>query len=242
MNIFASFLLVPSDKLPLVQVGWTLIHELYFYFVYFFIFLFFPESSLVYALSGWGACVFLLGLLTGSSSPFLSLISNPLTVEFLGGCFLAVMYRRSEKNKLEVEVLVFIACASLLASVAGYDYYRTTIGTVAPSGWWRILINGLPALSITYSLIYAERKGFVLNSALSRVGNASYSIYLSHLFTINVVGRIWKFISVDRLFDNAVFILVSLIMVLVVGFMSYLLVENTLLNLSRKIVKPLCMG
>ena len=33
-NILASFLLFPSQTLPLVMVGWTLIHEIYFYLVF----------------------------------------------------------------------------------------------------------------------------------------------------------------------------------------------------------------
>lgn len=236
MNILSSFLLLPSDKLPLVQVGWTLIHELYFYLVYFFIILFLPEDLLVYAVGGWGVCVVLLNLFASAGNSYIDLVSNPLTVEFLAGCLLAVMYHRSVDSKLEGRTLIVIAGASLLAALIGYDYYRAVTGVIAPSGWWRVLIYGLPALSITGCLIYAERTKFVLHPSLFQIGNASYSIYLSHLFTINVVGRLWAIFSVDQLFDNVIFVLITLSTVLLIGFASYFLVENTLLKLSRKIV------
>lgn len=172
----------------------------------------------------------------GAGNPYLDLVSNPLTVEFLSGCLLAVMVHRNVESKLAGRTLIIIAGSALLAALVGYDYYRTATGVIAPSGWWRVLIYGLPALIITSCLIFAERKGFVFHSSLFQIGNASYSIYLSHLFTINVVGRLWAIFSVDGLFDNVIFILVTFSMVLLAGFGSYLLVENTLLKLSRKIV------
>ena len=46
INILSSFLLWPEATLPLINVGWTLIHEMYFYII-FTVFLFFvPEKIL----------------------------------------------------------------------------------------------------------------------------------------------------------------------------------------------------
>lgn len=235
VNILASFLLLPSDKLPLVQVGWTLIHEIYFYLVYFLIFLFLPERFLIYAIMGWGASVILLNLSAASNNPFYHLAFHPLTIEFLGGCLLAMIYHKHEKSKVGGgSQLAWIAVAALLVSVAGHVQVHAISG-VPPAGWWRVLLYGLPSLIIVYCLTNAERGGFVFHSSIFQVGNASYSIYLSHLFTINVVGRIWKMFSVERLFDNLIAISTALILVLLVGFMSYRLVETPLLKLSRKI-------
>lgn len=239
VNILASFLLLPSDKLPLVQVGWTLIHEIYFYLVYFFIFLIVSDDFLIYAVIVWGICVTFFNLYLHAGNPFLDLVLNPLTLEFLGGCLLAIQYYKTKNDGLRSDTLLIVAGVSLLVAVFGYDYYRISTGIVAPSGWWRVLLYGLPALCITYSLIHAERRGYVLPLTLSWVGNASYSIYLSHLFTINVIGRLWSIFSVDYLYDNVIFILITLILVLLVGFLSYWLVENKLLTTSHNIINRL---
>ena len=234
-NIFESFLLLPSNVLPLVQVGWTLIHEVYFYIVYFLIFLLLPECLLVYAIGGWGLIVVIANLSIKAWNPYLNLIFNPLTIEFLSGCLLAILYYRKEGSRFNTRTLLNTAVVTLILALIAYEGYRTSTGQVAPLGWWRILLYGLPAWIITHCLLYAERMGFVFHPYMFQIGNASYSIYLSHLFTINVVGRVWAIFSIDGWLDNILFILVTLALVLFVGFISYWLVERKLLEFSRKI-------
>lgn len=235
VNILESFLLLPSNILPLVQVGWTLIHEVYFYLVYFLIFLLLPERLLTYAIGGWGLIIVIAKLSINAWNPYFNLIFHPLTVEFLGGCLLAILYYRKDGSKFSAWTLLSVAGVTLLLAVVAYEYYRTHTGVVAPLNWWRVLLYGLPSLIIAACLIYAERAGFVFHSYLSQVGDASYSIYLSHLFTINVVGRIWAFFTVEGWFDNILFILTTLAGIFLVGFLSYRLIETKLLMISRKI-------
>ena len=236
VSILESFLLLPSNILPLVQVGWTLIHEVYFYLVYFLILLLLPENLLMYAIGGWGLIIVIANLSIKIWNPYLNLIFHPLTIEFLSGCFLAVMYYRREGSIFNSGTLVSVAVGVLLLALVVYQYYRASTEQVAPLGWWRVLLYGFPAWIITYCLLYAERTGFVFHPYMTQVGNASYSIYLSHLFTINVVGRIWAFFSIDGLVDNVFFILITFTIVLLVGFLSYSLIETKLLGLSRKII------
>ena len=235
VNILESFLLLPSNLLPLVQVGWTLIHEVYFYFVYFLIFLLLPEYLLVYAIGGWGVIVVMANMFVTTWNPYFNLIFHPLTIEFLSGCLLAVLYYKWEGSRFNKQTLIGMAIATLILALTVYEFYRTSTGQVAPLGWMRVMLYGLPAWIITYCLLYAERTGFVLHPYMAQVGDASYSIYLSHLFTINVVGRVWALISVDGYFDNILFIVVTLGIVLFVGFLSYWWVEKNLLKFSRKI-------
>jgi len=237
VNLLASFLLLPSDKLPLVQVGWTLIHEVYFYIVYFLIFLLLPEHLLYYALGGWGLCVVIFSLLIPAGNPYFDLIFSPLTVEFLGGCGLAILYYKEKAGSTQGWVLALIAGIALLMSLRGHETYRAATGWVAPLGWWRILIYGIPALTITYCLIHAEQTGFVIHPFFSRLGDASYSIYLSHLFTINVAGRIWALFATDQWMNHLTFLSLTFFLVLAVGFASHDLVETNLLKLSRKFIR-----
>ena len=109
VNIFASYLLLPSTTLPLVMVGWTLIHEMYFYCIFFLILLLFPERNMPIAILLWGIGVLLLNSSFESSNPTFRIVSHPLTIEFIGGCFIALLYFR-RNSQASVRSLFLISC------------------------------------------------------------------------------------------------------------------------------------
>lgn len=231
VDILASYLLLPDELLPLVQVGWTLIHEMYFYLVFFVILLLVPEKFMPLSMLVWGAVIIVFGRSTGS--PTYNLVFHPLTIEFLAGCILAWHYHQFASIKVNATWLVAVASLGMITAIIGFVSFVAQTGS-APDGWWRLAIYGIPAVVIVASITHAERNGITLPNFLIQSGNASYSIYLSHLFTINVVGRVWKFFSTDAIYDNLVVVPVIFFFVLVVGFLSYRLVEVPLLTLSRK--------
>ena len=106
----------------------------------------------------------------------------------------------------------------------------------APDGWWRVLYYGIPAILIVFCITHAERNNITLPRSLVQSGNASYSIYLSHLFTINVVGRAWGQVAIGSVFDNIPALILAFLVAIVAGFISYRYVETPLLKLSRRFV------
>ena len=232
VDILASYLLLPDNLLPLVQVGWTLIHEMYFYLVFFVILLLVPEKFMPISILVWGAVIFIFGRSTGNAA--YNLVFHPLTIEFLAGCLLAWHYHNSASLKINANGLLIIAGIGMIAAIIGFVSFVAQTGS-APDGWWRLAIYGIPAAVIVASITHAERNGTILPEFLIQSGNASYSIYLSHLFTINVAGRLWKLFSVDAIYDNLIVLPIIFLLALLVGFMSYKLIEIPLLNLSRKI-------
>lgn len=233
VNILASYLLLPDDLLPLVQVGWSLIHEVYFYLVFFLILLTLPERFLVSALLLWAGVVTWLS--TRISGPYLNIIFNPLTLEFIAGCFIGWHFYNFKPIKASGILLNMGAGFGLIAAIVGFMVYNANLGGL-PLGWWQVLVYGVPATLIVFCAIHAERNGSVLPNFLIQNGNASYSIYLSHLFTINVVGRIWGYFAVTGLFDNFIALSLAAALAVLAGFISYWYVEAPLLNLTRKAV------
>ena len=94
---------------------------------------------------------------------------------------------------------------------------------------------GIPAILIIFCLVRAEYKNFVLPEPLCRIGDASYSIYLSHVLTLSLIGRIWAEFSSDSIADNCFALPFMLLSVVAVGYISYVTVERPMIAAGRKI-------
>ncbi|MBV6392854.1 MAG: hypothetical protein KPEEDBHJ_02081 [Anaerolineales bacterium] len=231
VDIAASYLLLPSGLLPLIPVSWTLIHEMYFYIVFFFL-LFLPEKFLAPALLAWGAIIAFSGF--PAWNPFIRVALHPLTLEFIAGCLLGIHYYNFKPLKMHGYALVAIASLGLVAAVMGYTRYNSETG-LSPLDLAQALYYGIPAVVIVFCVVHAERNGVVLPDFLVQTGNASYSIYLSHLFTMNVVGRAWKLTGLDSHLGNIAALTAAFALALIVGFLSYRFVETPLLKASRRV-------
>jgi exopolysaccharide production protein ExoZ len=234
VDFLASFLLLPSHILPMVVVGWTLIHELYFYLVFSVLLLLVRERRLAHAVLLWAGAIWLVQAYSHSSSAAIAVASHPLTLEFIGGCLIASLYFKSRATHRTGTYLA-MASVGTVASFCAFLSYQHITGSIVLPDWWRVAIFGIPALLVVYGLANAERNGYVLPDALIRVGDASYSIYLSHVLTLSAAGRVWSLFSLDSVIDNLVMVPALFALVLLVGFLSYRWVEKPLLGVTRKI-------
>lgn len=94
---------------------------------------------------------------------------------------------------------------------------------------------GIPAILIIFYLVRAEQKNVVLPGLLGKIGDASYSIYLSHVLTLSLIGRIWSEFSSDSVADNWFALPFMLLSVVAVGTVSYSLVERPMIAAGRRI-------
>ena len=86
ISLWRSFLLIPDRTLPLLAVGWTLVHEMYFYLVFAIILAL--RIPILAGLIGWGVIV--RGIVATFSdqianSPVLRLATSPLTAGIYDG-------------------------------------------------------------------------------------------------------------------------------------------------------------
>ena len=105
-----SFALWPQDVPPLLGLGWTLIHEMWFYLI-FALLLILPRKTLIIGLVAWAALTLGHYLAFGAvevSKPVWKLITSPLTLEFIGGALIAklVLARFSISKDLAWPILI----------------------------------------------------------------------------------------------------------------------------------------
>ncbi|MEH6419965.1 acyltransferase family protein [Pseudomonas sp. CGJS7] len=188
-EIVMSFLLLPQAKGPMLAVGWTLIHELYFYLVGALAIAFVPERRVPAFLLGWGALTTAIYLLAPvQTSPWLTVVASPLTWEFIAGAMIGLYVHRFPKALAP-------GCAALgaVALLASFAITRH-IGELAGAGALRALLYGPASALIVLGMAAWERHagGLRIPKFLTALGDASYSLYLSHSLIIFGVSRYWR--------------------------------------------------
>jgi peptidoglycan/LPS O-acetylase OafA/YrhL len=225
VDFLASFLLLPQEIHPLLGQGWTLEHEVYFYLVFAFALLL-PERWLSRFLLGWALVVALGWNLLTLDWPALNNnwarhVANPLTMEFIFGA-LAALY----PLRLGREGGKYCVLAGVLLLTAGV----ATINYMYEPGL-RLITRGVPVALIVWGAVAWERRGgFRAPRWLLVVGDASYSIYLSHMLVLSGVGRLWTPIRQSGIWDNALAVFLMAVGSVALGFASYTWVETPLLR------------
>lgn len=231
LTLTKSFLLLPQAQFPILSVSWTLVHELYFYLVFaFFIFLdgkYLVRLLLVFlSLVAAGNLVVNLGHF---GSAWLKLITHPLTVEFIGGSLISVLVF---KGGLKRYGLWFLIAGGLGFAILSAVFLQPLSWEV-PDGWARVLLFGLPCAVIVYGAAAMElHEGKRISKALSAVGDASYSIYLSHAMVFSTIGVLF---STPAIRTNAVMVFLMFTGAIVWGFLSYFFIERPMLSTAKKV-------
>ena len=234
VNILASFLLLPQDLLPLLMVGWTLIHEMYFYVVIAMVIPVVPERVFPFWLALW-ALVVILGsgyLITNADRDYNSAIQlalHPFTLEFIGGAACALLLNHTLGG--HARFIMGLGVVAFLVAAFWLESYDPTLST---EGWRRVLFFGIPALLVVHGAASAEIGGTLYFPKMLRtVGDASYSLYLSHVLVLSAIGRFWAQFNNPGFISHIVILVTMLLATLTVGLMSYRWVEVPILNKIR---------
>lgn len=234
VNLLRTLLMLPDVNLPLIPVAWTLHHEAYFYMVLFAM-LFLPERRLPWAM----AAFFLVTLVFSTigwfvpraeQGAFEKVLYNPINFAFVFGMIAAwVVHRGVRGGALPSVVLGFVAL------VGGYFAYYAYTGNDWLDVYSQVLIFSLPATFITYGVVVLEReRGWVFARALTWIGDAAYSIYLTHVMAIVLAGRIWHAIGVPGWLPHLLFMAATVAFGIAVGKLCYELIEKPLTQYLRR--------
>lgn len=242
VNLIGSFLLWPTEQLPVLSVGWTLIHEMYFYLVFALV-LAAPRRWLPALLLGWFA---LIGLGTGlgaqNAGPVIALITHPMTAEFILGALIGFFIQPLSQRTpawLAWSVLA-LGVVGFLAGSAHYGLQPPAEGAlvVLPDlGWGRVIYWGLPSALVLYGAVCLELSGR-LNTPrwLMTLGDWSYALYLCHLLVVTGLGVAWARFAPDLgRFDNLVLIAAMFAASILVAALAYYGVERPVLKLTKKL-------
>ena len=189
-QIAASYLFWPAVSSsglvqPVYSLGWTLNYEMLFYAL-FAAALALPRVLVVPAVT------LALAILVGSSAmagpvplPF-GFWGQPIVLEFAAGMGIALLHRRGLMLGAGPRVALVAMAVSLLL---------WSPHAPLPAGPWRDLaLHGLAAALLVLAAVTGSREPAApsaLGSALVRVGDASYALYLVHPFAIRGLREVF---------------------------------------------------
>ena len=232
-GIIASYLLWPQAVVPVLAVGWTLIHEAYFYLVMAVIIATLPQRWLPGFLALWAILVGVIYTQAATPAPWLALISSPMTWEFIAGAFIGLYWRRLP-SWTGVPLLIAGTVIFILGMLA-----LDQIGLKHHKDFYRVPVFGTASvLMVLGAVVWEAFRQVRFPLWLLAIGNSSFSLYLSHVFVISAVGRVWaKTGWTDSMLGHTVFIIIAVIASVFIGLLSYRYLEKPLLAAQNKVLR-----
>jgi exopolysaccharide production protein ExoZ len=235
-DLLTSMLLLPDTTEPLHAVGWTLIHELWFYAV-FAVLLLVPARLLPVMLGGWALVVAVAALvMPAPGDPWLKLVRHPLTLEFILGAGVGLAAVRGVFPAPRV-----LAGAAGLWLVLAALSARADAPVLFAQEWWRVLVFGVPSAALVWGLVGMERAGWRAPVPLVRLGDWSYALYLIHVPVFAALGRLAAPVATPGLGDSLVAVPVALAVAVGAAAVLHHLFERPVLRLAAQ-MRPLLAG
>jgi len=190
-NFFRSFFLIPSVTLPLVLIAWSLIYEVYFYLI-FSLLAGLGRLRMLISLLVWLLFLVNANLLPGTpASPIPALTLSPYAIEFIIGALTALLLSSAVIRRLPR--MVFIALSLLIPAIVPllFDHYYSPNGAAGPLFRQTIVFGVAYGVWVLAMVSVEQRYTISFHPFLVRMGDISYTIYLSHLLILGAIGRIW---------------------------------------------------
>ena len=231
-NVGQSLLFIPSysaafpDQIwPVLVPGWSLNYEMFFYGLFALGLMLAREHLLTFLVATLGALVVIGLACEPQFAPFKTYTDLKL-LEFLFGVLLARCYLDARFKGLAA--LGLLLPAGLLLLAISPFFPPPHLGKLPP---WAV-----PAVLIVIGSLALEARIASKSSALLQLmGNASYAIYLSHLFTLGALRLIWSKAAVplDTTGWALAWFVVALVSSIGVGIAVHEWLEKPLLSASR---------
>ena len=174
---FLSALFLLPFRVQVIDVAWTLVFEMYFYYVFAITLAWRSAALSVFGTTGLiAAVVFASRFLPDGNVK--DVFSNPIALEFAFGLMLSHFMGRTflQAKWLRLAWIPGLVLFCVAAAVT------PSAGTAGLQPAFRFFAWGLPALLVTASFIAIPFQKTFLTRLFLPLGNASYSVYLTHPF------------------------------------------------------------
>lgn len=236
--ISLSYFLIPSVNegqwSVLLSPGWTLTYEAYFYLLFALGIAFLPYRRLASYTVAAIALLWGLAHVAPLSARFAHISGDALVFEFTYGVLiahgLALWRERMGSGAIQTVGLALIA--------AGVIGFAVSIVAAAVAVEYRALVWGLPAAALVAGAALARLPTLYSSRSLLLIGDASYSIYLSHQFPMMLLARCLRK-GWFRTISPDVIATAGVVGAIVFGIVSYFAIERPVIAFFSREPSPM---
>ena len=225
LNIIASILFIPmmaldGSRQPVLSVGWTLNHETLFYFCFGLIYLYNKNKKINSALL---STILVLLIVNG--------VYRILILELIMGVIVFNLWRKNIISLINHKVRYVLFVIMILV---GLTINYLTADICYGNDNLRCAFWGLGCSIILFSLVSLESNfekfkqltSYIGLSFLKYIGDASYSIYLTHWFFCLLSLRVSYYLKI-----NSILYVLSLVIIMIFfGVLAYKYIERPLIE------------
>lgn len=222
--IIESLSFLPMLRPQLLGVGWTLVHEVFFYAVFGCCISISRKHAPAIAAAAMLAIMLFRYLAGDFGGTIFSTYGNEVNIYFAEGIALFYIWRKSEDIFFSRTVAGIAVCLVSLSTVA-----------ISLSAEEITAAKFLAPPAVVATALVAERAGLrCRNRIFLLIGDASYSIYLTHLFIIEPLRTIGQQIPWLNQATSFPVMLLALLLSAILGIATHLLVEKPMLQFMHR--------
>jgi exopolysaccharide production protein ExoZ len=217
----------PERLWPLLLTGWTLNYEMFFYGILTCALLL-PRRFMLPAVFAVFLGLTLAGFGDLAIGPAMSFWTESIVMEFVAGMLVGRLYLGGRLSlSTPVSAALVVAGGVLLVAATPWAAPQT-----------RLLAWGLPALMIVIGALSLESRWPPRGKGvLKLLGDASYSIYLTHIVTLGALRTLWNMAGLTQpgLTAAVTFICVATVVCTAVGVAAYASVEAPVTRAAKRL-------
>lgn len=244
-----SLLFIPhmspfNQVAPLLQPGWTLNYEMFFYLV-FAVTLTSSAAYRVVVVTLLLGGLIVAGWLFPPTDPVLLTYTSPLMLEFVFGAAIGHLYATSRLDRLGAAAgwsmmaagaaLAVSATAFILPTRPLFDFSDATSRVTTYGVAGALMVMGAVASETAARRTEPSRP----LQFLGLVGDASYSLYLTHLVAIGLQRVVWTKLGLgtEGLAWTLAFVAGAFVTSIALAILAYRLIEQPLTRAAQRMVK-----
>ena len=234
-NFIQSCLFFPSrdpingEIKPLLHLGWTVNFEMLFYVLFSLLLNVTAWKRTAALLFGFGILIMIRSFAHPTLAPLIAW-GDPVTLEFVFGCAVAADYINFSQPRFSLIAAITLLVTSICLIIVG--------SSLDDGLGFRWFFRGIPAAGIVLAAVAIGRSRMIQSSFLHRIGDATYSIYLTHIFVVMGIRKLWLAANLPTT-DGSTYFFVAACLLLagIVGVYTYEHIEKRLTQVARRLLQ-----